>query len=227
MRIFVINPNSSADFSGYIRETMQKGKRPDCEITVVNPSHGPAMTENALDDLTATGNIIDLIKQANAEKYDAIILACFSDPGLDAAKELSMIPVVGFEEATLHLAAMLGHRFSILVKSSRRIPTRELHVRMLGLEQSYASSVALNVTSSDPNAIANRILEAAREAVDQHHAEVIVMGCVSLAKYAPMIEETLGVSVLDPCLVSLKVAETFVDLGLRQSKRLRYACPTK
>ena len=54
------------------------------------------------------------LKKANQDGYDAVILACFSDPGLDAAKEISTIPVIGIEEATLHIAAMLGAKFSIM-----------------------------------------------------------------------------------------------------------------
>ena len=110
MRIFVINPNSSVHVTDHVRETLEKIKRPDTELFVTCPEHGPISIESAYDEALAAYHILPLVKQANDEGYDAVILACFSDPGLDAAKEISKIPVIGIEESTLHMAAMLGHK---------------------------------------------------------------------------------------------------------------------
>jgi len=70
-----------------------------------------------------------------------------------------------------------------------------------------------------------RILAVAREAVAEHGTEVIILGCAGLAGYAEDVERELGVVVLDPSSVALKVAEALVDLGLRHSKIARFAPP--
>ena len=113
MRICVINPNSSKSVTDHLRNTLNKIKRDDCELTVICPEHGPVSIESAYDETIAAFYVMDLVKKANEDGYDAIVLACFSDPGLDAAKEISSIPVIGIEEATLHMAAMLGHNFRL------------------------------------------------------------------------------------------------------------------
>ena len=158
------------------------------------------------------------MRKANEEGYDVILLACFSDPFLDAAKEISDIPVIGIEEATLHVAAMLGHKFSITTAFSNRVPTGELHARILGLEGSYASTLVMNMSVLDmdanPEGAKTRIQELARKAVQEDGAEVIVLGCAGLAGYAEDIERELGVVVLDPTSVAFKIAEAIADMHI-------------
>lgn len=229
MKICVINPNASKSVTDHIRRELEKIKRQDTELTVICPEHGPVSIESAYDEMLAAPYTIELVKWANDEGYDAVILACFSDPGLDAAKEVSKIPVVGIEEATLHMAAMLGHRFSIMTGMRRRIPTREWHVLLRGVSQFYASSPALEMSvlemDSDPIKAKARILELARKAVLEDRAEVIVLGCAGLTGYSEDIERELGAIVLDPTSVALKMAEAMADLGLRHSKVGRFSNP--
>lgn len=229
MRIFVINPNTSESMTDHIRLELEKIKWPDTELTVVNPEHGPVSIESAYDEALAGPPTLELVRLANEQGYDAIVLACFSDPALDAAKEVSDIPVIGIEEATLHLAAMLGHKFSIMTSLSRRIPTREVHIRLRGLESAFASAPAMNMPvlemDANPAKAKARILELARKAVQEDGAEVIVLGCAGLAGYAEDIERELGAVVLDPTSVAFKVAEAIADLGLRHSKVGHFARP--
>ena len=231
MRIFVINPNSSVHVTDHVRETLEKIKRPDTELFVTCPEHGPISIESAYDEALAAYHILPLVQKANDEGYDAVILACFSDPGLDAAKEISKIPVIGIEESTLHMAAMLGHKFSIMTGMRRRIPTRDCHCRERGVMDFYASSPALEMSVVEMDADAAkakaRIIEKARVAVEKDGAEVIILGCAGPAGYSEDIEKELGVVVLDPSSVALKVAEAMVDLGLHHSKAGRFSYPPK
>jgi allantoin racemase len=229
MRIFVINPNTSESMTDHIRWELERIKRPDTELRVVSAEYGPVSIESAYDEALAQPATLERVRQANEEGYDVVILACFSDPGLDAAKEISDIPVIGIEESTMHIAAMLGHKFSITTAFRSRVPTRELHVRERGLESAYASTLVMNMSVLDmdanPEKAKARILELARTAVQEDGAEVIVLGCAGLAGYAEDIERELGAIVLDPTSVAFKIAEAIVDLGLRHSKVGRFAKP--
>jgi allantoin racemase len=229
MRVFAINPSTSESVTEHLRRELAKVKRPDTELTVVNPEHGPVSIESAYDEALATPPTLELVRQANQEGYDAIVLACFSDPGLDAAKEISEIPVIGIEEATLHVAAMLGHKFSITTTGRNRAPTREIHVRLRNVETAYASALVMDMPvlemDAHPEEAKARILELAREAIAEHGTEVVMLGCAGLAGYAEDIERELGTVVLDPSSVGLTVAEAIVDLGLAHSKVARFAFP--
>lgn len=229
MRIFVINPNSSTSVTDHIRRALEEVRRPDTELTVVNPDKGPVSIESQYDRELVKPYVLQLVREANEQGYGAVVIACFSDPGLDAAREISSIPVVGIEESTLHVAAMLGHKFSPVTAFRMHVPTRDLHARMLGFDHAYASTLMTEMSvlemDANPDKTKRRILSLARRAVDDDGAEVIVLGCAGLSGYAKDIERELGVVVLDPTAVALKVAEVLADLGLCHSKAARFASP--
>ena len=229
MKIFVINPNTSQTMTDHIRVALEAVKRSDTELTVTCPDRGPETIESAYDEAFAIPPTLGLVKKANGEGYDAVILACFSDPGLEAAREVSVIPVIGIEESTLHMAAMLGAKFSIMTPRKQRIPSKYEHVHIRGLSHFLASVRSLDLsvaeTDSDPAKTKQRLMDVAKIAVEEDGAEVIIMGCAGMAGYAREIEETLGVKVLDPTAVALKTAEAMVDLGLTHSKAGLFAVP--
>jgi len=213
----------------HLRHDLERIKRPDTELLVINPEHGPVSVESMYDETLAGAQILPLVQKANEEGYDAIILACFSDPGLDAAKEISDVLVLGIEETSLHVAAMLGHKFSITVGYPRRPPIREWHARLRGVENAYASCLVMNMSVLDmhakPAEAKARILELGRRAVQEEGVEVIILGCAGLSGYAEDLERELGVTVVDPSAVTLKVAEGLAELGVRHSKIARFAKP--
>ena len=229
MKIMVINPNTSESMTNHLREELKRVKRSDTELTVICPEKGPETIESAYDEAHAIPPTLGLVKKANREGYDAVILACFSDPGLEAAKEISEIPVIGIEESTLHVAAMLGARFSVMTPRKERIAARKEHVHMRGMDHFLASVRSLDLsvaeTDADPEKTKKRVLEVARRAAEEDGAEIIILGCAGMAGYAPELESKLGVKVLDPSAVALKVAEAMADLGLRHSKLGLFAPP--
>ena len=229
MKIMVINPNTSQSMTDHLRLELERVKRPDTKLTVVCATKGPETIESAYEEAYAIPPTLELVKKANQEGYDAVILACFSDPGLEPAKEISQIPVVGIEESTLHMAAMLGAKFCILTPKQNRIASKKTHVHKHGLDYFLASVRSLDLsvaeTDEDPEKTKKRVLEVAQKAVEEDGAEVIILGCAGMAGYAEEIEKKLRVKILDPSAVALKVAEAMADLGLTQSKRGLFATP--
>ncbi len=231
MRLLVINPNTSESMTAHIRKELTRIKRADTDLTVVHPQTGPETIESAYDEAQAIPPTLELVKMANREGFQAVILACFSDPGLEAAKEVSDIPVIGIEESTLHMAAMLGARFTVVTPRRNRVPTKRAHVHMRGLDYYLASVRCLDLSTaeadSNPKEAKKRILKVAQKAVDEDGAEIIILGCAGMAGYGPEIERKLKVRVLDPAAIGLKVAEAMADLGLVQSKKGLFATPPK
>jgi allantoin racemase len=229
MRILVVNPNTSSTMTDHLRQELNTTKGPTTQLVVVNPDVGPLSIESAFDEAHAIPPTIALIERAAAEGFDAAVIACFADPGLTAARELVSIPVVGMEEAALHVASMLGHRFTILTSRCYRVPAKIAHVAQLGLETRLASVRPLDMSvlemDADPVRAKARILEVGRSAVESDGAEVLVLGCAGLAGYGHELSHALGVTVVDPTPVALKIAELLVELQLTHSKRGIYSTP--
>ncbi len=112
MRILIVNPNTSKKVTDKIRVVADAAKRADYEVIVTCPDLGPITIESSYEEAYAIEPTIDLVKQAaSAGDYDAIILACFCEIGVEAAREISSAPVLGLEEPTLAAALMLGDKF--------------------------------------------------------------------------------------------------------------------
>jgi len=170
-----------------------------------------------------------------AEKngYDAMVIGCFYDPGLREARELVKMPVVGVCEASLHVASMLtAGKFSILVGRRKWIPKMADNVRNYGFESRIASWRVLNLTvpdMRDKEKTQAAILREARAAVEEDLAECVILGCTGMAGQAKKAQEELGIPVLDPVLMGLKVAELRAMLwrrfGISHSKIGGYEAP--
>lgn len=146
-------------------------------------------------------------------------------------KEVSDILVVGIQEVSLHIAAMLGHKFTILTSAKERIPSKYVNVWRNKLPFNLASvrDLGMTVTETDkkPDLAQKYILEVARQAIEEDGAEVIILGCGGMAGYAEKVAKKLNIVVIDPTLVAFKYAEAMVEAGIKQSKRALYANPSE
>jgi allantoin racemase len=224
-----VNPNTSTSVTEHLRRELDQVKSPSTELVVLNPSRGPASIESAYDEACAIVPTLECVVEAEREGYDAVVLACFSDPGLEAAREAVAVPVIGMEESALHVACMLGHRFTILTTRRQRVPAKIDHVARLGLSSRLASVRPLDMgvleMDSHPDEAKARLVDVGRAAAAEDGAEVIVLGCAGLAGYGHELRRALGVAVVDPGPVALKTAELFLELRLTHSKRGLYARP--
>jgi allantoin racemase len=229
MKILVINPNTSTEVTYQIEESLKPFKRTDAELDVVNPERGPPGIESYYHKALAAVETIKLTQNAEKNHYDAVIIACFSDPGLEGAREVVHIPVVGIGEASVLLAASLGHRFSIIAILKNSIPRAERLVGQLGLTQKLASirEIGMGVVEMEEAKEKGwqRILERCRTAINVDDAEVIVLGCAGMSGLAQKLQRELGVPVIDPTLAAYKIAEVLVDMGLTHSKIALYQEP--
>ena len=222
MRVLVINPNASVEMSDVIREQLHAIARPDVQVDVVNPPGAPPAIESALDEAACVPPMLTLVREARDRGYDAVVIACFSDPGLDAAREATDLPVVGIQDAAMHLAAQLGYRFSVLTTLAHRAPLRERAALLAGLDRRLASCRPLNLpvleTVVNREQVVQKIVTIGRQAVEEDGAEVLVLGCAGLGDLALRASRELGVPVIDPNAAALKLCETLVDLGLAHSR---------
>lgn len=229
MKICVINPNTSLDMTLHIEKELKKIAGDETQLQVICPDKGPITLECAVDEAYAIPEMLKLVKKAETDGVDGVVIACFSDPGLEAAKELVKIPVIGIGEASIHAASMLGARFTVITPVKRRIPTR-IHQALHHISHHSLASVrsldlSVAQSESDPELTIRRLLEVVGNAVEADGAEVIVLGCAGMTGYTEELEQRYNVVVVDPCTVALKFVEAFASLGLRQSKVGHYSFP--
>jgi len=195
------------------------------EVVAEPTATGPAAIESAHDAGLVVPELIRLGPPAQQRGFEALIIGCYSDPGLDALRELLTIAVIGPGAASLHLAAQLGTRISVLTPSGRGYGRVAARLRALGLAPLLASVRGIGLSVMDlatqkPGAL-DKAAAAAQVAVEQDGADVLVLGCMSMA-FLPDITaklgERAGVPIVNPVLAALKTAEAVVSLRLDHSK---------
>src|SRR5689334_7195094 len=124
MRLLVVNGNTSAEITRLIDAEAGSSLAPGAELVTVEPNFGPAYIATRAESAIAGHAVLDALAR-NAEGFDAAVIACFGEPGLDAARELLPIPVTGMAEAAMLTACMLGARFAIVTGGARWVPMLE------------------------------------------------------------------------------------------------------
>ena len=202
------------------------------EIEVRSLCDGPASIESAWEASLVVPALCEAVVRAQAEGLSAVIVGCFNDPGLDALRELTSIPVVGSGAAALHLAAQLGTRFTILSPLDEAPGRGHERLRALALAPKLASVRAVNMPVLDlaraRDAVLDRLEEVGRAALRDDGADALVLGCMSMGflGITDDLQKRLDVPVVNPVTAALKTAEALVAMGLSHSK-LAYPMPRK
>lgn len=202
-------------------------ERPGLAVSRVKIKHGPASIESEFEDALAVPETVALIVQAVAERADAAVIDCMADPGLHAAREAVTIPVLGPCETGMHVAASLGHKFSIVTALARGRPTFENLARLYGCADKLASVRAVDLPvlelDDDRERMTRLLGDEARRAVVEDHADCILFGCSGMFGAAQAVREALladgiDVPVIDPVPTAVRVAAALVEAGLSHSK---------
>lgn len=223
MKILIINPNSNQEMTEAIWKTADNFVDEECEV-VCKPAPGaPKFIETYEDEIKAAPGMVRLVKE-NEDTFDAFIVACHCDPNLDVMKEITRKPVVGIGEASMKIASMLGHSFSVVSTAGHSIPNKEALVRKYHLQELLASVRAPKKEQNEMNASSDeeKYIRVAQSALEEDMAEVIVLGCAGMTGLDKRLEAKLGVPVLDGIVCALIIAVGLVKYGVATSKIRRY-----
>lgn len=227
-RIAVINPNTTASMTATISDAARGAAAANTEIVAVTSSMGPVSIEGYYDEAFALPGLLLEIGRAERDGAQAAVIACFDDTGLDAARAMARIPVIGICEAAMVTAAFIAKRFTVVTTMERsRVPIEELSHRygMTGRAKIRAANISV-LSLEDPNSGArDKLRSEIARAIDEDNAEAIVLGCAGMADLARTLSREFGMPVIDGVGAAVKQAEALVSLGLSTSKRGTYAPP--
>jgi len=236
VRIRVVAPVIATPLVPMVFQQYRAAARPDTEMSLATLDKGPPSIESRYDEALAVPDVVAKVVRAELDGMDAVIIDCMGDPGLEAARERVSIPVIGPAETSMHVAAMLAHRFSVITVLDTLIPAFDHHALKAGLTSRMASvrTVGIPVLELDDH---SRLLEALVDqsvrAVTEDGAHLLVLGCTGMAGMVHGLVVGLqrhgitDVPVIDPTVLAVKMAEALVDLQLVHSKRTYPLPPEK
>jgi len=229
MRIKIINPNTTLSMTEKIGACARSVAQPGTTIIAVSPAMGPVSIESHYDEALAVPGLLQEIAKGEIEGVDGYVIACFGDPGLQAARELACGPVVGIAQAAMHMASLVGSRFSVVTTLGRTMGQAWHLAEMYGMKRFCANVRACEIAVlelEEPGSNAReRIVEECRRALDEDGADTIVLGCAGMADLCDHISGVLGVPVIDGVAAGTKLIESMVGMRLATSKHGELAHP--
>jgi Asp/Glu/hydantoin racemase len=208
-RILVLNPNSNVSVTlGIVESLSNHYVNPDIDVQCETLAEGPFGIESDED----IASVVPLIKAKieAASEFDAFVIACYSDPGLAACRELSEKPVFGIQQSALETAISYGGRFGVLALSDESIERHVIYIRQLGYEQQLAGELPLHVT----------VDEAVNDGETMRNAGVVILGCAGMAAHRKDAEQILGVPVIEPTQAAVSVAA--VECRMSNKRNIEY-----
>ena len=203
------------------------------EVAIRSIPHGPGSIESSYDAAMVVPDLIGAVQRAEEDEFAAAIVGCFSDPGVDPMREVVDMPVVGPGASAMHLAAQLGSRFSIISPASDGDGRLRSRLRAMGLADKFASVRGISMSVLDlaqqREATLDRIAGLGRNLSEEDGADVLVLGCMSMAflEITDDLRERTGMPVVNPVSAALKTAEMMVTMRLAHSKRAYPVPPEK
>jgi Asp/Glu/hydantoin racemase len=205
-RILIINPNASEACSAGIAAVIAPFRfAGGPALDVVTLKEGPPAIYSWRDWHAVVEPMCRLVQRESADAY---VIACASDPGIDAVRAATSRPVFGIFRSAVAAAVARAERFGViaLVESSKA--RHRAALRAMGLEDRLAGEVALNVsmdTLLDPDA-ARLALIAAGNALAAMGAETLILGCTGMAHHQAAVRDAVRLPVVEPCQAAAALA---------------------
>ncbi len=228
MRILIVNPNTTVSMTEKAAEAARAVAAPGTTIIAATSRMGPASIEGHYDGAIAVPGMLAEIRAAETDGIDAAIVACFDDTGLDAARALAGVPVLGLCQSAVTTASFLAHRFTVVTTLERsRVLLEDLtrHYGMGGRAKVRAADIPVLELEDAASGALGKLSAQIEAALAEDGAEAIVLGCAGMADLAGKLQATYGVPVIDGVSAAVKLAEGLVSQRLTSSKRGSYAAP--
>ena len=214
--IVVINPNSNqAVTDGLDRALAPFRLTGGPDIKCVTLAEGPFGVESQVHSDQVVLPLVNLLKQHG--DASAFVIACYSDPGIDACRSVSTVPVFGIQESGVLMALSRADRIGIVAISGASEKRHRLYMRRMGVAGRVAGERALNMSvdeSARGTGTFARLQQIGRDLIDDG-AEALVLGCAGMAVHRASLEEDLNIPVIDPTQAAVAAA-----LGTVLAKRL-------
>ncbi|MFN0163048.1 MAG: aspartate/glutamate racemase family protein [Burkholderiales bacterium] len=227
-RILVLNSNTTASVTDLVlrhtREVLGSG-----HVCIgATARFGARYISNEAAYAIASHAALDAYAEAGSG-FDAVLLACFGDPGLFALKEVAPVPVVGLAEAALIEAGEVGP-VSIVTGGALWKVMLERLALALGMRERIASIRTITWTgdriAADPDGAVTYLAEEARAAARMDGARALVLGGAALAGMAPRIAPLVDMPVIDSVHAGARVAARLAEAYLAAPAKPAARAPT-
>lgn len=210
-----------------LAEAIREQTAGNARMEIESLRFGATSLESEYDFALNTPFILEVVKKAADNGASAIVIDCFGDPGLYAARELVKVPVVGANQASTYLASQLGNSFSIVNALPHTEPIARSLAAKYGLSERLASIKTLGIPVlelAENEKSKSAVIEAVTEAVRKDSADVIVFGCTGMSSFVSSVQTklsrmSLDIPIIEPLRAAVYTALALSFNGVAHSKK--------
>jgi len=205
--IVVINPNSNQAVTDGLKDALAAFDLPaGPDIECLTLEEGPFGIESQLDSDSVVLPLARLVQ--SRPDAGAFVIACYSDPGLDACRSVAPQPVFGIQESGVLTAMARADRFGVIAIAEASVHRHRRTMARMQVLDRLACEIPLNMSvdeSARGTGTFDRLVEVGSSLKEQG-AGAIILGCAGMARHRPGLEAQLGIPVIDPTQAAVAMA---------------------
>ncbi|NRA70909.1 MAG: hydantoin racemase [Gammaproteobacteria bacterium] len=214
-----LNPLGLSHYDELMGQALSAIKNPTTTLEVVSLNNNLTLDnlEYRYYESLVVGDTVRAAKEADENKVDAMVIGCFYDLALEDCREICRDTIIVAPcQASMQIAASIANKFSVIVGQVKWIEQMKERAYHYGYRDHLASmrsiGISANALQCDPEYTVKKIIEQGRIAMEQDHAEALILGCTCNFGLYKKVQDELGIPVIDPLIAAFKTAEYLAEL---------------
>lgn len=205
--IVVINPNSNIHVTAGLANALkgfQHAGGPLIECLTL--AEGPFGIQSQVDSDSVVMPLVKLVKER--PDAGAFVIACYSDPGLDACRSVTAVPVYGIQDSGVLTAMAHADCFGVIALAEASILRHRRIMARMGVLDRLAGEIALNMTVDESARGLNTFNKLLSTGITlrERGAGAVILGCAGMAKHRGALEKEIGIPIIDPTQAAVAMA---------------------
>lgn len=229
MHVLLLNPNTSADMTTHIVREARRHGWSGLELSAATATFGATVIASRVSYAIAAHAVLDTYARhahspAGAGGVDAVVLACFGDPGLEALREMVGVPVIGLLESALAEAS--DRPYGIITAGMAWGPMLDERIRATPHAPLSRGVFAIPTTGLDVTRDPDRFVDALQQAVDAacwSGAKSVILGGSALAGFGARL--STRARLIDPLAAAMAAARRCADASMGVGRQLAAVDP--
>lgn len=226
MRLMLLNPNTTVALTERLVTSARTILPAEVILMPVTAERGFPYISSRSEAQLAGAEVLDIVA-SHVPHVDAVTIAAFGDPGLDAAREAFDMPITGMTEAAMMMALQLGQTFAFVTFTPQIAPWYRDQVTRAQLSARFSGVFSPQDGFKDITSVAEDLTDALRETcqIASRHADVLILAGAPIAGLASVIEKDISAVLIDPIKAAVLQAHALWRLQPRGADRGGFARP--
>ena len=225
-KLLMVIPINTDQYNANAKLVVEPVLAPDVDLDVVNIDGGTPFIQSRWAISQNAPHVIERVQQAQDDGYNGVFVSDFDNCGVEPAREVVRIPVIGGFAPQVLTALSLAQTFSIITMSDSLLALDRTHVRAFGQMENLQSIRSIDMViaqaGDDHDELVRKVYLSALEAIKYDGAQAIVLGCTAMIGVAAPVmkrlaDDNMPAVVTDPNLVGIAYLQMLVRCGLTQS----------